>query len=118
MCGRFVKAKSPGAYEQAFDVPDVPDFISYNVAPTQNVAAIRVEENLKKAVVLRWGMIPFWAKDKKTSYINARSETVFEKPAFRKSVQQRRCLVLADGYYEWKAEGKKKQPFYFRRVDD
>jgi putative SOS response-associated peptidase YedK len=67
---------------------------------------------------MRWGLIPSWAKDKKTSLINARADTVFTKPAFRTSAKRRRCLILADGYYEWKTLGPKlKQPYYFRAAD-
>jgi putative SOS response-associated peptidase YedK len=71
----------------------------------------------REGVLLRWGMIPFWAKDKKTSFINARAETVLEKPAFRAAVKKRRCLVLADGYYEWRKEGKAKLPYYHHLRD-
>jgi putative SOS response-associated peptidase YedK len=118
MCGRFVRAKSRAVYEQAFDVSEVPSLLSYNVAPTQPVAAVRTQDDRKACVLVRWGMIPSWAKDSKTSYINARSETLLEKPAFRTAFQRRRCLVLADGYYEWKTEGKIKTPYYFRPADD
>jgi putative SOS response-associated peptidase YedK len=69
-------------------------------------------------LAMRWGLIPSWAKDKKTLLINARADTVFTKPAFRTSAKRRRCLILADGYYEWKTLGPKlKQPYYFRPAD-
>src|SRR5947209_20333682 len=112
MCGRFVRAKAPDAYEQAFEVTHVPSLPSYNIAPTQKVAALRRHDDHMACVLLRWGLIPSWAKDTKTSYINARGETLLEKPAFRTSFQRRRCLILADGYYEWKTEGKHKTPYY------
>jgi len=118
MCGRFVRARAPELYGQLFGVDSVPDIPSFNIAPTQMIAVIRMQEDYKVCVSLRWGMIPFWAKDKKTSYINARGDTVASKPAFRAAFKKRRCLILADGYYEWKAEGKKKQPYYYSMKDD
>ncbi|MBI1831006.1 MAG: SOS response-associated peptidase [Planctomycetes bacterium] len=118
MCGRFVRAKAPQEYGQLFGVGNVPDLTSYNVAPTQPIVAVRFAGDQRTCAVLRWGMIPSWAKDKKTSYINARGETLGDKPAFRSAFKRRRCLILADGYYEWKTEGKKKQPFYYSMKDD
>jgi putative SOS response-associated peptidase YedK len=94
----------------------------YNVAPTQQIAAVRVEPDQpgRQFAWLRWGLIPSWAKDAKiaSSLINARSETAAEKPAFRSAFKSRRCLVLVDGYYEWITEGKKKIPIYYRRRDE
>jgi putative SOS response-associated peptidase YedK len=120
MCGRFVRAKASETYGDLFGVRDMPDFTaSFNVAPTQAVLAGRMVGDAKVGVALRWGLIPSWAKDKKANLINARADTVFEKPAFRASAKRRRCLVFADGYYEWKATGAKlKQPYYFRMADD
>ena len=86
----------------------------YNIAPTQDVLAIRLNvEGNQEAVQLRWGLIPFWAKEEKIAYstINARAETVASKPAFRDAFKKRRCLIPADGYYEWKPEGGTKQPY-------
>ena len=86
----------------------------YNIAPTQDVLAIRLDSAGKQeAVELRWGLIPFWAKEEKIAYstINARAETVAAKPAFREAFKKRRCLIAADGYYEWKAEDGAKQPY-------
>lgn len=117
MCGRFVRHTKPSVYATLFEVDSVPAGPSYNIAPTQPVAAVRMQDDRRQCVLLRWGMIPFWAKDKKTSYINARAETVIAKPAFRNALNKRRCLVLADGYYEWRTEGKAKQPFYFHLRD-
>jgi putative SOS response-associated peptidase YedK len=86
----------------------------YNIAPTQSVLAVRQpEQGAKRELVeLRWGLIPVWAKDTKIAYstINARGDTVAEKPAFRSAFKKRRCLILADGYYEWLREGKAKLP--------
>lgn len=118
MCGRFARRMLPESYEEAFDVTDVPNLPSYNICPTQPVVVIRIDEGKKAVAVMRWGLIPLWAKDKKMSFINARSDTLFEKPAFRAAVKRRRCLILADGYFEWKTEGKKKTPFFFRLKED
>jgi putative SOS response-associated peptidase YedK len=89
----------------------------YNIAPTQNILAIRVPEpgGRREAARLFWGLVPSWSKDNKSAYgcINARSDTVATKPTFRSAFKKRRCLVLADGYYEWHTEGKVKQPFLF-----
>ena len=99
-------------------MPDVPKlFASFNVAPTQQILALRVQDHSKAAVGLRWGLIPSWAKDKKTPFINARGDTVADKPAFRAAFKKRRCLVVVDGYYKWKKlDAKAKQPYYFRQV--
>ena len=85
----------------------------YNIAPTQQVLAL-VNDEQRRAEFLRWGLIPFWAKDPKIGYrmINAVGETVATKPAFRAAFRRRRCLVLADGFFEWRKEGKKKIPMY------
>jgi putative SOS response-associated peptidase YedK len=107
--------------------------LRYNIAPTQNVAIVRqtVENSPRELALVRWGLIPSWAKDTKigSTLINARSETIAEKPSFRSAFKKRRCLVLADGYYEWakapaggaKAGGKgaaKKQPYYITMQDE
>jgi putative SOS response-associated peptidase YedK len=86
----------------------------YNIAPTQDVLAVRLDDSgNQEAVQLRWGLIPFWAKEEKIAYstINTRAETVAKKPAFREAFKKRRCLIAADGYYEWKPEGGGKQPY-------
>lgn len=93
----------------------------YNICPTQPIVCIRQDSNGTNEVVnLRWGLVPFWAKDLKAGarMINARSETVATKPSFRSAFKRRRCLVLADGFYEWKKEGNQKQPYYISRRDD
>jgi putative SOS response-associated peptidase YedK len=94
----------------------------YNIAPTQQVAAVRITADAGKyeLVPLRWGLIPSWAKDPKiaSSLINARAETVADKPAFRAAFKRRRCLILADGYYEWTGKPGKKQPWHCRFPSD
>lgn len=93
----------------------------FNIAPTQNVLSIRNDKSgALESVDLRWGLVPSWAKDLKIGarMINARGETVAEKPSFRSAFKKRRCLVLADGFYEWKKEADGKQPYYITRADD
>ena len=99
------------------DAPEVEP--RFNVAPTQTVPVI-VRDVARKAVVMRWGLVPFWAKDPKIGnrLINARAETVSTKPAFRASLKKRRCIVPTTGFYEWRREGKTKTPFYVRMKDD
>jgi putative SOS response-associated peptidase YedK len=85
----------------------------FNVAPTQNVPVILNEDGMLKLDAFRWGLVPFWAKDLKIGYsmINARADTVAEKPAFKNAFKQRRCLIPVDGFYEWKKIGADKQPY-------
>jgi len=87
----------------------------YNIAPTQQVPAVRLVDGKRQLALFHWGLIPSWAKDKKIAYstINARSDTVATKPAFRSAFKRRRCLVLADGYYEWEKSGKSKLPWLY-----
>ena len=116
MCGRFAFYSPAEAVVRLFGVSEVPPMMPrYNQAPTQFVATIRQLPGQSPAVsFLRWGLIPSWAKDKAigNKLINARGETVHSKPSFRSAFRQRRCLVLADGFYEWRAEGGIKQPYY------
>lgn len=123
MCGRFT-LRSPGnLIIEQFDLDFQSDPLfalrpRYNIAPTQAVPVIRREE--RDVSLLKWGLVPFWAKDPKggARMINARSETVATKPAFRSAFKKRRCLVPADGYFEWIKEGKKKKPFWIRMKDE
>lgn len=122
MCGRFTLASPVQALAAQFNLPEVPALEPrYNIAPTQAVAAVRAagEATLRELALLHWGLIPFWAKDPEVGarLINARSETVAEKPAFREAFRRRRCLVLADGFYEWQKQDGGKQPFYVRMND-
>ena len=94
----------------------------HNIAPTQNVPVIRQhpEQPKRFGSRMRWGLIPFWAKDPSIGFkmINARAETVATKPAFRESIRKRRCLIPADGFYEWRKDGKTKTPFCFTMAAD
>ncbi|MEA5517279.1 SOS response-associated peptidase [Nodularia sp. UHCC 0506] len=122
MCGRFTLTQSSARLAEFFHVEKIPDLAAqYNIAPTQKVATVlhNPQTNQREFQQLRWGLIPSWAKDPKigVKLINARAETVAEKPAFRSAFKQRRCLVLADGFYEWKRHNSKKQPFYFHLPD-
>ena len=118
MCGRFAfysPAEATAALFGAAGALDVGP--RFNIAPTQDIAAVRdCEEQAdgRELVALRWGLVPFWAKDPAIGnrMINARAETVAEKPAFRAAYRRRRCLVLADGFYEWYREGSVKIPWY------
>jgi putative SOS response-associated peptidase YedK len=123
MCGRYRLSRSKEIIAEHFDIPDEVEWSPrYNVAPAQQVAVVRQnpERPVRQFSVMRWGLIPFWAKDANVGYkmINARAETITEKPAYRDSFKHRRCLIPADGFYEWKKEGKTKQPFNFGMADD
>lgn len=93
--------------------------LRFNVAPTQDIPIVRQTEAGRELAIVRWGLIPSWSKDAKSGplLINARSETAAEKPAFRSAFKSRRCLIPADGFYEWKKIGNKKQPYHFRLTD-
>jgi len=119
MCGRFTLTVDPGQLQEAFPWVDFPQEIPrrYNIAPSQPVAVIP-NDGQNRVDFFNWGLIPFWAKDPKIGnrMINARSETLAEKPSFRGSFKYKRCLVLADGFYEWRKEPdtKSKTPMYLR----
>jgi putative SOS response-associated peptidase YedK len=117
VCGRFAFYSPAEATAALFGATGTLDtHPRYNIAPTQNLAAVRGCEggDGRELVALRWGLVPFWAKDPAVGnrMINARAETVAEKPAFRAAYRHRRCLVLADGFYEWRREGSVKIPWY------
>jgi putative SOS response-associated peptidase YedK len=119
MCGRYTLATPVGrlAEEFGFDTSSKEFRTSYNVAPTQQVPAVLAEGGTRRLEMLRWGLIPSWADDPGIGVrmINARSETAPEKPSFRSALRKRRCLIPADGFYEWKRLNGSKQPYYFRR---
>ena len=124
MCGRFVSASPPDELARYFGAEidnDVELEPNFNVAPTTEVYAVRARDAIRHLSTLRWGLVPFWAKDLKigSRMINARSETVAAKPAFRQAYQRHRCLIPADGFYEWaKLPGvKAKQPYFVHRID-
>ncbi len=122
MCGRYTLATSVDELARQFEIGEYPASIppSYNVAPTQNIAAVVAEGEARKLEMLRWGLVPSWADDPEIGarMINARSETVAEKPSFRKAFRERRCLILADGFYEWRRMESGKQPYYIRMKDE
>jgi putative SOS response-associated peptidase YedK len=121
MCGRFTLRTPAETIADLFGGIPVPRITAnYNVAPTQQVATIRQGAEGREFAWLRWGLLPSWAKDARMGarMINARGETVAEKPAFRAAFKRRRCLVLADGFYEWLATPQGKQPMYVTLQDD
>lgn len=123
MCGRFRLGKGREAIKKYFGAEtDVEWEPRYNVAPGQNVATVRQDAStpVRHLSLMRWGLIPFWAKEAAIGYkmINARSETIAEKPAFREALKSRRCLIPADGFYEWKKLEKTKQPYCFSVGDE
>ena len=116
MCGRFSQFSSLEIIQQTFSVETAmfEETPNYNVAPTQKILAIIKQEDKNKLEYLHWGLVPFWAKDISigSRMINARAETVASKPSFRNAFKKRRCLIPADGFYEWKGEKGDKQPYY------
>lgn len=119
MCGRFILTADPDVLRQAFELDPSSAAVleqltpRYNIAPGQPVAVVVAgSDGARKLEFFKWGLIPSWAKDPKigNKMINARAETLADKPSFRAALKKRRCLVLADGFYEWKREGKAKTP--------
>ena len=120
MCGRFTQTQSAKRIAQHFALHDLPPLEPrYNIAPTQPIPAVLQQGGDRHFTYLRWGLIPPWAKDLKMGarMINARSETAAEKPSFRHALRQRRCLIVADGFYEWKRTPTGKQPHFFYLPD-
>ena len=121
MCGRYTLTVPVDRLAAEFDLDEVRAELSpnFNVAPTQSVAAVVAEDGSRRLETLRWGLVPSWADDPEigSRMINARSETAPEKPSFRSAFRRRRCLIPADGFYEWKREEGGKQPFYIRMND-
>jgi putative SOS response-associated peptidase YedK len=112
MCGRYVFFSIGVNFR--VDHSAIDPKVSYNIAPTQEIPVIIRENDQNELVSLHWGLVPFWAKDKSIGnrLINARIETIIEKPAFRAAFKKRRCLILANGFYEWKGETGNKQPYF------
>jgi len=123
MCGRYKLSRRKQVVEEYFDAASSEEDWSprYNVAPTQPIPVIRQhpKEPIRELSLMRWGLIPSWAKDASGAarMINARSETASTKPAFRDALKSRRCLIPADGFYEWLRTGKSKQPYCFEVND-
>jgi putative SOS response-associated peptidase YedK len=117
MCGRYAITTAPEAMRSLFRYPDQPNFPPrYNVAPTQPIPVVRLIEGQRRFSLVRWGLTPSWVRDPRafSLLINARGESVLDKPAFRAAMRYRRCLVPADGFYEWRREGERKRPYFVR----
>ncbi|MDS9471766.1 SOS response-associated peptidase [Sporosarcina pasteurii] len=123
MCGRFSMTSPIEQIQLAFELSNMSELNitpRYNVAPSQQVFSIVSDGENKRGGFLKWGLVPSWAKDSRIGYkmINARSETVDTKPSFKNLLKRRRCLIVADGFYEWKNDGGQKQPFRIKMKDD
>lgn len=116
MCGRFTMAINADDVRTQLALGQMPiDWtVRYNIAPSQEIPTVPDPTN-RDVVMMRWGLVPFWAKDPSIGYkmINARAETVLEKPSYKNSFKHKRCLILANGFYEWQQAGKIKRPYYF-----
>lgn len=119
MCGRYV-SRTGAAVERYFKLRQTSiEFASYNVTPGTHVPVVQAAGGERVLTLMHWGLIPHWAKDRKIGYklINARAETAAEKPAFRAAFRARRCLLPADGFYEWQRDASPRQPYYIHRGD-
>lgn len=120
MCGRYTLTTKPNDLAKAFGLDATPEDLAprYNIAPSQWVPVI-TDTRPRRLEAFRWGLVPSWAKDPSIGHrmINARAETVAEKPSFRSAFRRRRCLIPADGFYEWRRDGKRKTPICIRRSD-
>ena len=117
MCGRYAVTSAPEAIRALFGYPEQPNFPPrYNIAPTQPIAIVRMVDGKRQFALVRWGLLPPWVKDPKnfSLLVNARGESIRDKPAFSAAVKRRRCLVPADGFYEWKATKSRRQPYFVR----
>jgi putative SOS response-associated peptidase YedK len=120
MCGRFVITSAPEALRRMFGYSEQPNFPPrHNIAPTQAITVIMLENGVRHFRLMRWGLLPAWVKDprKFSLLINARAETALEKPAFKNAMKRRRCLIPADGYYEWQVLGTRSRPHFIYRRD-
>ena len=121
MCGRFIQISNPGKIRASFidlelDAAEFPECpVRYNIAPTQSILTV-LNTPVPRLTLTCWGLIPFWAKDRAigSTMINARAETLLSKPSFKNSLLKRRCMILSDGFYEWKGAGKSREPFFIR----
>ena len=118
MCGRFTLKRPEQVKFERIDFSILEDLVPrYNIAPSQNVLTVVQRGSDREATLLQWGLIPYWSNEPK-GIINARVETIDEKPSFKESFQRRRFLIIADGFYEWERMGKISQPYYFRMKDE
>jgi putative SOS response-associated peptidase YedK len=120
MCGRYSITLPPEAFRALFGYPEQPNFPPrYNVAPTQPVPIVHEDRDGRHFRLVRWGFLPSWVKDPKgfPLIVNARGETLRTKPAFKAALKRRRCIFLADGFYEWRRAGNEKAPFLIRQRD-
>ena len=121
MCGRFELHSPIDRIINTFHVkkPSIDYRPRYNIAPTQNILIVTSDGHDNHLITAKWGLIPHWAKDSKVAshMINARAETLSEKPSFKGLLKSHRCIVIADGFYEWKHEGKIKRPMYITLKD-
>ena len=117
MCGRFVLITDLKNIQKNFNINDISceHQASWNIVPNQLIPAVINQNGKNQLVCFRWGLIPSWSKDASiaNNLINARAETVDQKPSFKDAFKKRRCLIVADGFYEWKREGNKKMPLYY-----
>ena len=118
MCGRFSVISSSKSIEEHFNLVNSGEFLhSYNVSPSNIIPIVRLDKDHRALVNMHWGLIPHWAKDTKIKPINAKAETIDKKPFFRSAFRKTRCLVPANGFYEWKRANNHKQPYYFKLKD-
>jgi putative SOS response-associated peptidase YedK len=120
MCGRFAQRTPAKTLAREYRVDDIPDIEPrYNIAPAQDILSVRRTGERREAALIKWGLVPSWAKDTSigAKLINARSEMITEKPSFREAFKRRRCIIPADGFYEWQRTGGKKQPYFFHMRD-
>lgn len=118
MCGRFSIISDSKSIEEHFNLARPGEFIhSYNVSPSSNIPVVRLENDNRALTNLHWGLVPHWAKDTRLKPINAKAETIDTKPFFRSAFKKYRCLIPANGFYEWKRTNKHKQPYYFKLKD-
>jgi Uncharacterized conserved protein len=121
MCGRFVRKTDIREIGKIFEAAEIESDLapSFNIAPRQPIAVI-MEKGKRKLVTMQWGLIPHWSKDESIAnkLINARSETLIEKPSFRNAFKKQRCLIIADGFYEWQGMGAGKKPYYIFLKDE
>lgn len=117
MCGRYTVIATPELLRALFGYPERPNFPArYNIAPTQPIAVVRMMNGARQFALVRWGLLPPWVKDPKTFALlfNARGDTVNDKPAYKAAMKRRRCLIPADGFYEWESLGAYRQPYYVK----